>query len=316
MNESLDYKDRGLGQGEETDRMPLVSVVVATYNRTDCLLTALDSLLRQDYGAFEIIVIDQSEEISERKQQYWEEHPDIRVHHLDRPNRCYAKNSGVRIAKGEIVLICDDDIVAPSDLIACHAAHYDDPQVGGGSCRIIENGQPECDTKYLLKLTCYGRLVNNAHSTRSAKRVGTVNGGNMSFRRELLADADIWFEERFIGTGILEEQDLSWRVRKAGYRLFFDASTTVQHVPQKSGNLMTLEKRRADWHHDYFFNLAIFWRKHGEYLRLLASIPYVIAAATIQTVRHRLPLSEFARMIGGYWSGIRYNLDTVSQDAS
>jgi len=314
MSEPLDRKSSGKTEDRDKYNTPLVTVVVATYNRTDCLLTALDSLLQQDYRTYEIIVIDQSEETSERKRQYWEAHPEITVHRIDRPNRCRAKNTGVRLAKGEIVLICDDDIIAPPDLIAKHVCHYADKQVGGGSCRIVEDGQPRTETRNVLKLTCYGRLINNAHSTSSQERVATVNGGNMSFRRDLLVGGDMRFEERFIGTGILEEQDLAWRIRKLGYRLFFDASTTVRHVPQQTGNLMTLKQHRADWHHDYFHNLALFWRKHGKYLRLIASVPYVVAAAVVQTAKYRLPLTELRRMIGGYWKGIRRDLGTVSQN--
>ena len=294
--------------------LPLVSVVVPTYNRTDCLLVALDSLLEQDYASVEIIVIDQSEEISERKRQYFEEHPEIAVHRLDRPNRCRAKNCGVRHAKGEIVLICDDDIIAPMDLVAKHAGHYDDKQVGGGSCRIVEDGQAETDTKNVLKLTLSGRIVNNAHSNLSQPRVASVNGGNMSFRRTLLMDREMAFEERFIGTGILEEPDLAMRIRKRGYRLFFDASTTVQHLPQRSGNLMALKHSRPDWYHDYFHNLALLWRKHKKPLRLIGSLPYVLATSIWQTMKYRLPVRAIRRMISGYLSGMKCSLEQNSQE--
>lgn len=314
MSERLDYRSGEEIVDRDHDKTPMVSVVVPTYNRTDCLLVALDSLLQQDYGTFEMIVIDQSEGTSERKRQYYEAHPQIQVHRLEHPNRCHAKNTGVRLAKGEVVLICDDDIIAPPDLVAKHVCHYAEKQVGGGSCRIVEDGQPRTETRNVLKVTFFGRLVGNAHSSVSLHSVASLNGGNMSFRRELLAGGDMRFEERFIGTGILEEPDLAWRIRKRGYRLFFDASTTVHHAPQQTGNLMILKQHRADWYHDYFHNLALFWRKHGKYLRLIASVPYVVAASIWQTTKYRLPLTALRRMIGGYWKGIRCNLGTVSQD--
>jgi glycosyltransferase involved in cell wall biosynthesis len=55
-NPSLDAKERGcLPSGE---RSPLVSVVMATYNVADALELTIQSILKQDFKSFEIVVAD------------------------------------------------------------------------------------------------------------------------------------------------------------------------------------------------------------------------------------------------------------------
>jgi len=287
----------------ECDQVVLVSVVIPTYNRTDCLLAALDSFLQQDYRTYEIIVVDQSEEISDQKRRFYEANPQIRVHRLDRPNRCYAKNTGVRLAKGEIVLICDDDIVVPRELITKHIKHYEDERVGAGSCRLVEDGQSTTYTTNVLRITPYGRIIQNAHSMTSIDDVGMTNGGNMSFRRQLILDVGL-FSERLVGTGIMEEPDVCLRIRKLGHRIFFDATTTVHHYPQVNGNVAEIDTNRAHWFYGYFYNLALYWKTNGRYVELILSVPYVGLLALKQFVKHKLSFSDYLYMVRGYFDGM------------
>lgn len=282
-----------------------VSVILPTYNRTECLINACNSFLNQEYNSYEILVVDQSPEMTQEKHLFFSQHSAVRLFRIDKPNRCRAKNYGVQQARGEIVLICDDDIIAPRDLIQKHANHYAEQSVGAGSCRLIEEGQAVTHTNSILKVTFYGRIINNAHSLTSMKKVKTVNGGNMSFRKSLFNDVGM-LDENLLGTGIMEEQDISYRIRKKGYGIFFDATTTVCHYPQAHGNASVMDTRRTEWFYSYFHNMSYCFKKNRNYYSLGAALPYVVLLALKQTVQFHMPLSSFARMIQGYFKGIQY----------
>lgn len=279
----------------------LVSVVIASYNRPESLMRACDSLLNQDFDNYELIVVDQSEEPQGGIEHYMSRFPAIRYYRLDKPNRCRAKNYGVRLSKGDIVLICDDDIIAPPDLVSKHVRHYHDKQVGGVSCRTVEDGQPPLPLKRILRVTFYGRIIHKAYSVVS-QNVGTLNGPNMSIRKSLFLNVGM-FEERLVGTGIMEEADISYRIRKQGCKIFFDATTTVHHYPQHNGNLAMMAQNRVDWFFSYFYNLAFCLKKNRQYFSLLSAGPFCLALSLKQAFVHRLYLEGAYRMFRGYLKG-------------
>lgn len=100
---------------------PRVSVCVCTFNRADVVGRAIESILSQTYGDFELLVVDDasSDPTVEVVRQYRE--PRIRI--IENPrNLGNARNRSlaVRVSRGELVKFVDqDDWIAPS----CLAEH-------------------------------------------------------------------------------------------------------------------------------------------------------------------------------------------------
>lgn len=88
---------------------PLVSVIIPTYNRLLELCECVESLARQTYQHMEILIVnDNGEPISTIQRLY----PELDIHiidHLENRKHVHARNSALRIAKGDYVLLCDDD---------------------------------------------------------------------------------------------------------------------------------------------------------------------------------------------------------------
>ena len=100
--------------------MKLVSVVVATYRRTNELKTALDSLANQSYTNFEIVLVDDNAEkkwnmeVKSIVDTFLREFPEIRLNFIvNYPNQGSAKtrNIGINNSKGEYITFLDDDDV-------------------------------------------------------------------------------------------------------------------------------------------------------------------------------------------------------------
>ncbi len=249
-----------------------MSVVIPTYNRYECWTQLCRDLYMQDCLPLEIIVIDQSEDPIDMQNIFGTPPPTFRYLHSPIKNRSHAKNIGLAQANGDLILFCDDDVRVSPDFVKAHVDIYQrDPKIMAASCRLTEQEWKETDTKNVLKMTFYGRLISNENSSWSGY-VGIVNGGNMSFRKDILARIG-GFDENLLGTSLYEETDISFRIRELGFSIYHDASTTVFHYPQRNGNVATKKERPLEWYYSYYYNLIYVYAKN----RLLFNLPFVIA---------------------------------------
>lgn len=96
--------------------LPLVSVVIPTYNRPNMLKNAIDSVLRQSYPNIEMIVVDDNNPGSKARmetQSVMSQYAAIeRVRyycHSKNRNGAAARNTGIKNARGKYIALLDDD---------------------------------------------------------------------------------------------------------------------------------------------------------------------------------------------------------------
>jgi glycosyltransferase involved in cell wall biosynthesis len=90
--------------------LPLVSIIMATYNRAKTLRRAVDSVLNQTYRNFELIIIDDgsTDNTSQVLGEYDDPRIRIYVHNVNK-GATAAKNSGLKQIKGEWFGTFDSD---------------------------------------------------------------------------------------------------------------------------------------------------------------------------------------------------------------
>lgn len=89
---------------------PFVSVIIPTYNRADLLVQAIQSVLNQTYGHFELLIIDDNS--SDNTSEIINTIKDNRVHYFrlsKNQGAPAARNIGLKKAKGELVAFLDSD---------------------------------------------------------------------------------------------------------------------------------------------------------------------------------------------------------------
>jgi len=101
---------------------PTVSVVIAAYNSAGCLRDAVESVRRQTYQDFEVVVVDDGSTdntwgIIEELQASWPKLRGIRAEHGGTPVN---KNRGIAAARGPWIALLDaDDLWRPDKLQRC-----------------------------------------------------------------------------------------------------------------------------------------------------------------------------------------------------
>jgi GT2 family glycosyltransferase len=199
--------------------MPHVAVVVATRDRPARLAALLESLARQTFRDFEVVVVDDGSMASPAV-------PDgVRLLRHDRPlGPSAARNAGWRAMTGEYVAFVDDDCVAsPGWLGSLLAAARPDAVVQGPVSPIDSERS---------------RL---GPFTRSlwVDRLGPwYQAANVLYPRELLERLGGFDADTFPFAG--EDADLAWRAFAAGATAVWAADARVHHAVNELGPAGTL----------------------------------------------------------------------------
>ena len=98
---------------------PFVSIIVPVYNGERTLGRCLEAILSQGYSSFELIVVDNHS--TDKTKSIIEDYQGRfnRLKYLFEPQRSRgaARNAGIRVAVGEIILMTDSDCIVPDHWI-------------------------------------------------------------------------------------------------------------------------------------------------------------------------------------------------------
>ncbi|MDT3695047.1 MAG: glycosyltransferase family A protein [Ignavibacterium sp.] len=90
---------------------PLVSIIMAVYNREDYIPRAVDSVLNQSYKNWELIAVDDGSEDKSAKllENYKTNNSQIKVIYQQHQFLPAARNNGIKNSKGEYITFLDSD---------------------------------------------------------------------------------------------------------------------------------------------------------------------------------------------------------------
>lgn len=202
----------GEGNDNRPRRMILVSVVVCTYNRATSLHASLESCLSLEPpkgGAYEIVVVDNrsTDDTQRIVQAFVAARPGlVRCIREPRQGLAYARNAGVRAARGSIICCTDDDCLPAPDWIAAAGeafARDERLSVVGGR---VELGDA-LDTPIGVRAGLAPRPVRTP-----AEAFDHMIGCNLSFRRQAF-DLIGGYDGRFGRPGGVTGDDIDFVIR-------------------------------------------------------------------------------------------------------
>jgi len=220
----------------------MISVIIPCYNDWDTLLKLLESLYKSSFTDFEIIVVDDCSTVnsSEALTQY-----PMRLLRLEKKSGpATARNQGASIAKGEILLFLDADVMVERDTLDYIDRRYrEDPHlkclVGVYASEPVNAGffplyKALLATYWFQDLSEYNCFETACGSIK--KDVFDEIGG---------------FDESFKGAEV-EDYEFGYRLRQK-YKIVMDYCLQVRHhFPTFKTNARNYFKRALLWTNLYF----------------------------------------------------------------
>jgi len=217
--------------------MPKVSLIIPTFNREKVLCNSISCALNQDYSNYEIIVVDQTESHNFETQKFLNQLPsNVKIIKHQPPSLTCARNHGIAEAKGEIVVMIDDDVIIKRDFITQHLTHYDDPNVIGVTGRIQQKRKFINKVIPFIKNEFLQWVSYAEFSDKRKKEAFRLAGCNFSFRKNSALQVGL-FDENFIGTAWGEEIDFSLRLRLLNKKLVYNPKAYIYHLCEIKGGV-------------------------------------------------------------------------------
>lgn len=231
--------------GDQIDRPPLVSVVVATCGSWGFLTKCLESIILQDYNPKEVIVVDNGsvENIGFLVKETFPEISIIRIDH----NLGFAGgyNVGIQAAKGDYVAIINDDAIASSGwLSAMVRLAQSDKELGAIGSVILDGNNPSVLDSYGIGMSLDGMSRQMMRGEKppilnESKEVLAVSGCACMFRRLALKEVGLFDEDFF---AYCEDTDLGLRLHWAGWRAAIAPGAVVTHYYSTTLGKFSLQK--------------------------------------------------------------------------
>lgn len=238
--------------------LPRVSVVLPTLDRPQAIYNLLRHLEHQSVAPHDIVVVDQSIEVDERVAAYAAGNPRVRLHRIPERGLPNARNVGVGLATGDVVLFLDDDSIPDADLVRFHAEAYADADVSGVGGR-VQGGYDAAAGEIGKFRESDGKVVRNFGATTRCP-VDHLPGGNMSFRRGVFERVG-GFDRAYGGSAIGEETDFCLRARRAGFRFVFEPRAALEHLHLPTGGCRA--PQFEDWLYWHSHNSVLFVLRHA-----------------------------------------------------
>ena len=200
------------------EELPFVSVMVPAHNEEAVIGSSVAAMLRLDYPAFEVIVIDDGSR-DRTAEVLAPLASDARLRIVRKPaneGKAMALNDAMPLARGEIVLVMDADAEPDPQMLRRMVPHFRSPRVAAvtGNPRVRNTGT------FLARLQAieFSSIVSLLRrAQRVWGRVVTVSGVVAAFRRSAIFDVG-----GFSPNMPTEDIELTWKLQKRFYDVRYE----------------------------------------------------------------------------------------------
>lgn len=278
-------------------KIPLVSIILPTYNRASILGVCIDSVLNQTYANLELIVVDDFSKDNTRDilLKYMKQTQKIRGQSNSvNVGSSITRNLGIKMANlADLVMIIEDDLVLHSDCVEKLVATYNTLAEQGIDAvvipRLIENTPPDNEAVmrnvpfYIDKLT--GEIFNNYGLDVGELMEVEIGHACCLYSKSKLDAIGGYPEGAYIGTRCREESDMNMRLAKIGCRFFFQPDAVADHNRiSTGGNRMYGRVKKL---FDYCRNHMVYLlRIYG--IKSLYMIPCFLCKLGVRTLANNL----------------------------
>ena len=240
-------------RAEDTEYVPLVSVVIPAYNEARVIARTVHSVLAQQYLRFEVIVVDDgsSDKTSEAARTA---SSDERLRVLQQVNggKASAINHGMTLANGDVIVVIDADTLLTADALRHLVRPLADPRVGAVAGNAKVGNRVNLVTRWqAVEYVTSQNLDRRAFVMLNC--ITVVPGAIGAWRRSAVLDAG-----GFRTDTLAEDQDLTLTLLRRGHRVALaDQAVALTEAPETFEALL---KQRFRWS---FGTLQCAWKHRG-----------------------------------------------------
>ncbi len=218
----------------DRQKWPFVSIIIPVFNEERHIGRCLKDVFSQDYPKekMEVLVMDGMSRDGTR--QVAQRFP-VRVLDNPRHQRVFALNSGIKNAKGEIVVRIDARTLIPENYVRkCVETLLETGADNvGGVQKPIFGG--DIMQKAIGLASCHPFGVGGAEFRLGIKS-GYVDSAYLGcFKKEVFDKVGLFDEEAPIMT---EDADINWRIKKSGGKVYLNKDIIAHYIPR--ANLLAL----------------------------------------------------------------------------
>lgn len=212
----------------------LVSYVIATYNRKDTIVEVMQTVFAQDYQNIEVIVVDNgSTDGTEAilKTRFSNEQNFLLIRVDQNMGAARGKNEGMRNAKGDFIIILDDDALLESKNATSKIVEKFNHDNGVGLLNLKS-------VDYYTRQIARDEFPHVDKSLNADKEFETSYfvGVGHAVRKEVIEKVGMYCEGFF--PYAFEELDWSFRILDGGYKILYFPDAVVLHKKNPSGRLL------------------------------------------------------------------------------
>lgn len=212
-----------------------ISVIIPSRNRLTSVTECLISLSRQRVMPDEILVIENGAGQNYLSLKNKFKNMPLKLYLEKRPGKSWARNKGIKEAKGDIVVFLDDDCESnPNWLSEIVKAFRQNPDID-----VVLGKSEELSESTLIKAYTfqYERWFLDLRVNQKTGRVicgGALNSRNFAIKRSFITKNNLIFRREYDRFGFAEDTDLGERLEKLGARMKYCGKALVVHKENNS----------------------------------------------------------------------------------
>ncbi len=189
-----------------------ISVLVPAFNEEKTIKETIESIFNIDYPIKEVIIINDgsSDRTKEIAEELLKKYPKLKLINKANSGKGDSLNQGIKIAKGELVVVVDADSYPDKDSFKKLVGYFDDEKTGAVTCVFT----PRNDHKFIEKMQVieYNIIAFTRRLFGYVDGVYVTPGPLAMYRKTALEDIS-----GFDTKNMTEDIEIAWHLVKAGY---------------------------------------------------------------------------------------------------